>query len=175
MRHATRHLIPLLLSLLLAMFPLSTRAGDASQFFDQSLGNFKEELADAIKAGKQGVLIMFEAEDCPFCRRMKAQVLNREDVQAYYRKRFAIFSVDVLGSVTVTDFSGTTSTEKNFAISRKVRGTPTFVFIAPDGKEMARYTGATRDATEFMELGRYVAEGHWRSKGFGEFYSGSRR
>jgi len=172
--HAIRQILLPLLSLL-TLLSTPVQAADASQFFDQFLGDFKAELGDAVKAGKKGVLIMFEAEDCPFCRRMKAQVLNREDVQTYYRKHFAIFSIDVLGSVAITDFAGAQFTEKGYAAAQKLRGTPTFVFIGPDGKEMSRYIGATRDAKEFMELGRYVAEGHWQKMGFGQFYPPSRR
>lgn len=169
-----RRLLPFLL-MFLALLPLSAKAADASQFFDQSLGDFKSELDDAMKAGKKGVLVMFEAEDCPFCRLMKAQVLSREDVQAYFRKNFVIVAVDVLGSVSITDFAGKSHTEKDFAKSIKLRGTPTFVFFGPGGKEMVRYVGATRDVKEFMELGRFVAEGHWQKQGFGQFYPASRR
>lgn len=145
-------------------------ADDASGFFDPSLGDFKGELAAAAKGGKLGVLLMFEIEGCPYCRRMKEQVLNRADVQSYFHRHFAIFSVDVVGSVAVTDFVGGMVTEKEFARAQRVRGTPTFVFVSADGKEMARYVGATRDAKEFMELGRFVAEGHWRKQDFAQFY-----
>lgn len=174
MSHAIRRLLPLLV-LFLSLLPHSAKAADAAQFFDQSLGDFKAELADGLKEGKKGMLVMFEAEDCPFCRMMKAQVLNRDEVQAYFHKHFAIVVVDVLGSVTITDFSGKGQTEKEFARSIKLRGTPTFIFYGPGGKEMTRYVGATRDAKEFMELGRYVAEGHWQKQGFGQFYPSSRR
>lgn len=174
MRQASRLLFAVFLTVL-AVLSLPARAGDASQFFDPSLGDFKSELADALKAGKKGMLVMFEAEDCPFCRMMKAQVLNRDDVQAYYRKHFSIVAVDVLGSVAITDFAGKNLAEKDFARSIKLRGTPTFIFFGPGGKEMARYVGATRDAKEFMELGRFVAEGHWQTTGFGQFYPASRR
>lgn len=142
----------------------------AGGFFDSSLGDFRAELATALKEGKQGVLLMFEAEACPYCRKMKEQVLNRPEVQSYYHKHFATFSVDVLGSIPVQDFSGHALTEKNFAREQRVRGTPTFLFVGADGKELARYTGATRDAREFMELGRFVVDGHWRQQDFKQFY-----
>jgi thioredoxin-related protein len=174
MTYAVRRFLQLLL-LCLALSPLTTNAADSSQFFDQSLGDFKADLADALKEGKKGMLIMFESEDCPFCRMMKSQILNREDVQTYFRKHFAIVAVDVLGSVTMSDFSGKTLTQKDYARVQKLRGTPTFVFVGPGGKEMTRYVGATRDAKEFLELGRYVAEGHWQTQGFGQFYPASRR
>jgi thioredoxin-related protein len=32
------------------------------------MGDFKDELDTARAEGKQGVLIMFEMDDCPFCR-----------------------------------------------------------------------------------------------------------
>lgn len=169
-----RYYFPII-AMLVALLAPSAQAADAGKFFDQSFGDFKAELDSALKEGKKGVLIMFEAEDCPYCRKMKAQVLNRDDVQAYYHKHFTVFAVDVLGSIALTDFAGRNVTEKNYAIAEKLRGTPTFLFVGPGGKEMTRYIGATRDSKEFMELGRYVAEGHWQGKTFGEFYPDSRR
>jgi thioredoxin-related protein len=164
-----RFILPVFLAALsCALAPVAV--ADASGFFDSSFGDFKAELATAAKDGKRGVLLMFEAEGCPYCRKMKEQVLNRSEVQTYYRKHFAIIGVDMLGSVTVTDFAGRSTTEKNFAREQRVRGTPTFLFVAADGKEMTRYTGATRDVREFMELGRYVVEGHWRKQDFQQFY-----
>jgi thioredoxin-related protein len=146
----------------------------ADKFFDLSLGDFKAELATASQAGKQGILLMFETEDCPYCRRMREQVLSRGDVQAYFHRQFSIYSVDIRGDVSVTDFSGTETNEKTLARAMRVRGTPTFVFVGLDGKELARYTGATKDAKEFMQLGRYVAEGHYRNQSFEQFYPEAR-
>ena len=171
-RQAIRRFILPVMVLMLSWLaaPAPAAAADASGFFDPSLGDFKAELAAALQDGKQGVLLMFEAEGCPYCRKMKEQVLNRPEVQSYYRKHFATFTVDVLGSVTVTDFAGRNATEKNLAREQRVRGTPTFIFVGAGGKEMARYTGATRDAREFMELGRFVVDGHWRKQDFQQFH-----
>jgi thioredoxin-related protein len=35
-----------------------------------------------------------------------------------------------------------------------------------DGNQVARYTGATTDATEFLWLGEYVVEGIYKEKSF---------
>lgn len=156
--------------LCLACLPFMAKAGTAEAFFDTSLGDFAAELKTARQQGKLGVLLMFETEACPFCRRMREQVLNQENVQQLFRKHFNIFAVDLIGSVEVTDFAGHEQTEKAFGRSLRVRGTPTFLFVAPDGKEMARYTGATRDVAEFVALGRYVTEGHYLKMPFEQYY-----
>ncbi|MBI4756999.1 MAG: hypothetical protein HY778_16590 [Betaproteobacteria bacterium] len=66
----------------------------------------------------------------------------------------------------VQDFSGRGLREKDPVRAYRVRGTPTFPFVGPDGHEMMRFSGATRDAAEFMRPGRDVVEGQWRSGGF---------
>ena len=146
-------------------------AADAEKFFDQSLGDFPAELKAAQKAGKQGVLLMFEAEGCPYCRKMRLQVLGREDVQTYFHRHFGIFSVDVVGDVPITDFAGRETTEKAYARASKIRGTPTFMIVGADGRELARLTGATKDAEEFMRFGRYVAEGHYKTQSLEQYFA----
>ena len=136
-------------------------------FFNDTFGNFKEELANARDSGKKGLLIMFEMDECPFCHRMKATVLNQPDVQDYFREHFLIFPVDIEGDVEVTDFAGHSTTEKDMALKDyRVRATPVFGFFDLDGNMIARYTGATRDADEFLLLGDYVVGGHYKETTF---------
>ena len=142
---------------------------DAEAFFDQKMGDLKAELANARKDGKQGILLMYEKEDCPFCHRMKTTVLNRADVQSYYHQHFLVFTIDVDGNVPLVDFKGKTTTEKAFSLANRARATPTFVFYGLDGSEMTRLTGATKDAAEFMALGRYVAEGAYKTVSFTQY------
>ena len=139
-------------------------------FFDQSFGDFSEELANAREQGKQGVLLMFEMDECPFCHRMKTTVLNRPDVQDYYRSHFLIFPVDVEGDIEVTDFQGHVTAMKEMALKQyRVRATPVFAFFDLDGNLVARYTGATRDSEEFMMLGEYVVDGAYKDTTFTKY------
>ena len=138
-------------------------------FFDQHLGDFKAELATAKKAGKQGVLLMFEQEDCPWCARMKSTVLNRSEVQDYYKKNFLIFPVDIRGDAALVDFQGIETTEKKFSEKNRVRATPVFVFIDLNGNLVYRFTGASKDINEFLTLGRYVVEGAYKKQAFAAY------
>jgi thioredoxin-related protein len=164
-------------ALLLVLLMLATQAASAAAtrdpgqyFFDQTFGDFSEELATARDEGKQGILLMFEMDECPFCHRMKQTVLNQPAVQDYFKQHFLIFPVDVEGDVEVTDFGGETLAQKDFALqSHRVRATPVFAFFDLDGNLVARYTGATRDADEFMLLGRYVVEGAYKDTTFTKY------
>lgn len=161
------------LTALLMLFTLSLSAlthaetRDAQQnFFDMKMGDFKSELATAKTEGKQGILIMFTLEDCPFCHRMKHTILNQREVQDYYHQHFLIFEVDIRGNVPMTDFTGKQTTEKDFGIERRIYGTPVFDFYDLNGKLMTRFPGTAKDVDEFLLLGRYVADGAYKTMPF---------
>lgn len=169
---ALRYLTILLATTLLAS--AAVRAAEADKLFDQSLGDFRLELESAKKSGKRGLMLMFEAEGCPYCLKMRETVLNQPEVQAYFRQHFLIFSVDMLGDVEIQDTAGRRWREKAYAQDLRIRGTPTFVFIGTDGDILARYTGATRDVREFMLLGHYVVDGFYKTQSFSEYRKSAR-
>jgi len=139
-------------------------------FFDTTFGDLPEELSTAKAEGKQGILIMFEMDECPFCHRMKNTVLNQSEVQEYFKEHFLIFPMDVEGDVEVTDFNGSSMPEKDLALkSYRVRATPVFAFFDLDGKLITKYIGATRDPAEFMLLGQYVVDGHYKEMSFQKY------
>jgi thioredoxin-related protein len=144
-----------------------------THFFDQSFGNLKEELDSAKAEGKRGVLIMFNDPDCPWCAKMKATVLSRAGVQDYYRRHFRNLHIDTRGDGTITGFDGREMAEKDYAFKEhRVRATPVFIFVGFDGRVVHRHTGVTRDAEEFLWLGEFVADGHYRQTNFTSFKRG---
>ena len=148
----------------------STPRDPEKHFFDETFGNFQEELSLARQDGKTALLIFFEQDDCPFCHRMKTTVLNQPEVQDYYKKYFHIFSVDIEGDLEITDFQGQSTTQKDFSFKQfKVRATPVFAFFDLDGKLIARHTGPTKGVQDFLWLGEYVADGHYRTESFARF------
>jgi thioredoxin-related protein len=138
-------------------------------FFQPKLGDFQAELQTAKKEGKTGVLIMFVMEDCPFCERMKTTMLNQSELQDYYRKHFLVFEMDVKGGSPMTDFKGAQTTEKDFALKNRARATPTFIFFDLNGDPVTRFTGVTKDAAEFIQLGQYVVAGAYKVKPFAAY------
>lgn len=161
-------ILRLMLPLLLALVSMPGRAaGDA--FFQPSFGDFREELEAARSEGKRGLMLVFEQDDCPYCRRFREQVLSRDDVRRWYRDHFAVLAVDVLGAVAVTDVNGEGTDERGLARRYAVRATPTLVFVDTRGQVVLRHAGAPRDAESFLLLGRYVAEGAVADMTFDQF------
>lgn len=141
-----------------------------THFFEENFGDFQEELETAKNEGKKGVLLFFEMDECPFCHRMKKTVLNRSDVQTYFRKNFKLFNVDVEGDIEVTDFKGNATTQKEMSAKQfRVRATPVFAFFDLEGNMVQRFTGATNTPEEFLWLGEFVADGHYKSGRFSRY------
>ena len=160
----------LLVAVTLTVTAIETHRDPGTHFFQQSLGDLQEELAIAREEGKDGVLLFFEQEECPFCRRMKLDVLNRQQVQDYYRQHFRIILVDIEGDVPLSDFQGKEMTEKDFAFQvNRVRATPVFIFYDLDGNKKTRYTGATSSIEEFLWLGEYVVSGGYEDMPFTKY------
>lgn len=166
MRQAARHLLALILGLACVASARAEAGLDPyKHFFNETFGDFKEELAHAREQGKLGILMFFELDDCPFCHRMKETVLNQPEVQEYFRKHFLLYAIDIEGEVEMKDFSGETRTMKDWSFAgNRVRATPVFQFYDLDGKPTARYTGATSTVEEFMWLGEYVVQGRYKEK-----------
>lgn len=138
-----------------------------SNFFNQTLGDFSEELVQAKETGKKGILLMFEQDECPFCARMKATVLNQSQVQDFYQKNFLIFHVDIEGDIEIRDMTGTPMKEKDFAFKvNRVRATPVFIFYDLKGEPITRFTGPTSGVEDFMLLGNYVVEKKYHEVSF---------
>jgi thioredoxin-related protein len=180
-RFLERIVITRRLALATALCALATPAPAAEgrdphqHFFASGTDDFRAELADAKRGGKKALFVMFEQDGCAGCIYMKERVLNRRDVQKFYRERFLNFSINIYGAVPLEDFDGRKVTEKAFARATGIRATPTLMFYDLEGREIVRITGAIRDAGEFILLGEFVASGAYRTRKFAEFVQERRR
>ncbi len=136
-------------------------------FFNETWGDFKEELENAKSQGKKGVLIFFEMDECPFCHYMKMNVLNQRIVQKYFRSNFLSFSVDIEGDLEIVSMQGKSMKQKDFAFKvNRVRATPVFAFFNLEGKRIFRYTGKTSGVDEFLLMGEFVSNKKYMKSSF---------
>ena len=170
-KHLRSSLILFMLCFTLTATSFASPTKDPEEhFFDSTFGDFSEELENAKAQGKQGVLIFFEMDECPFCHWMKTNVLNQENVQEYFKKNFLIFAVDIEGDVEMTNFQGKVMTQKDFAFKEnRVRATPVIAFFDLQGKRAMRFTGRTSSAEEFLLLGQFVVEKEYMNTKFSKY------
>ena len=136
-------------------------------FFHQTFGDLQEEAELAREEGQTNIMVMFELNDCPWCERMKVTVFNQSEIQDYYREHFRVLMMNVEGDNLIIDFNGQEISEKDFALKHnRVRATPVFLFLDLQGNRVMRYTGATKNAEEFMLLGNFVVEQHYKTTNF---------
>ncbi len=139
-------------------------------FFHQTFGDLPEEVDIALEEGQSAILVMFELNDCPWCERMKATILNQSEVQDYYRENFRCLMMNVEGDNLIVDFNGTEISEKEWALKHnRIRATPVFLFLDLEGNKIMRYTGAAKNIEEFMLLGEFVVDGHYKDSNFVKF------
>jgi thioredoxin-related protein len=157
--------------LCLSLLTSNVALADKSKgFFQESFGNYQEELKTAAQDGKSGVFMFFMMDECPFCDRMEKTVLTQPDVQTYMKQHFATFVFDIEGDVEVVDFTGKSKKQKEIAEKDfRVRATPVMIFFDLTGKPVARYTGATRDKAEFLLLAKFVVEKAYEKQTFEQY------
>ena len=142
-----------------------------THFFDTTFGDLKDELRQARAEGKKGLFLMFAAEDCTPCIRMKKTVLNQARVQEYYRRHFRVLHIDYNGDTEMADLEGRAMRSKDYAQKvARVRGTPSFTVIGLEGKELLRNYGPARDAGEFLLFADFIVKGEFRAKAFDAYW-----
>lgn len=136
-------------------------------FFDESFGNYQEELETAQEEGKKGVFMFFHMEECPFCHRMRTTIMTEPDVIQLYKENFLSFMLDIEGSHEVVDFDGSAMTAQKLAEKKyRVRATPVMMVFDTKGQLLVKYTGPTRTKEEFKWLAEYVIEGAYLKQNF---------
>lgn len=139
-------------------------------FFHQSFMNLQEEVEIAKEEGKNGIMVMFNDPDCPWCKKMKATILNQVPVQEYFRQHFRLLHLDTRGDTMMTNFDGAEVAEKDFSlITHRVRATPVFIFFDLEGKVLLKYTGASKNTKEFMWMGEFVLNGDYKKTRFSRY------
>ncbi len=140
-------------------------AQSSSDFFDFSSDNLKEDLETAKEEGKKGIFIFFGMDDCPFCHKMKMNVLNKPEVIDFYKKNFLSFEIDVNGNIETHDFDGKAISHKNFALKHQVRATPALIFFDLDGNKIFTRPGYS-NLDEFLLLGNFIEKEKYKTDNF---------
>ena len=127
-------------------------------------------MADAVartRTESKPLLVHTYAVWCGWCARFDQEVYTDPAVQAYVDEHFAPTRLDLEGQTEVPFFDHTV-TMAALGNAFGVTGTPTTVFVGPDGQPLTKLPGYTDTATFLLVL-RYVHEGAYATESFQQF------
>lgn len=107
-----------------------------TEWMRDTFKDLREDLGEANAEGKRFALI-FEQRGCSYCRKMHEEVFPDPDVESFIEENYFIVQINMFGDVEVTDFDGTTRSEKDTAAKWGVLFTPTMMFFpeeVPEGQ-----------------------------------------
>lgn len=143
-------------------------ATDLPDWFKQSFLDLRDDLKEAVKAGKQGIMVYFGQDHCAYCHRLLQVNFGLEDIASYTRQHFEVIALDARGPREVQLLDGSRMTEQAFALAMETNFTPSIIFYDRHGQEALRLRGYY-PPYQFRAALEYVADGHYDEESFRDF------
>ena len=110
-------------------------------WFNDSFLDLREDLAEAVAAGKRGLMVFFSTEGCSYCGLFVRESLNNPAIAAATRERFAAVGLEIFSDAEMVDPRGAPMRVKEFAAAEGVEYAPTLLFYDEDGQRTLRAVG----------------------------------
>ena len=138
-------------------------------WFKLSLGDLRDDLEEAKKAGKKGIITYFGQKRCAYCEQFFKTSLADVEIQNYLRDHYDIIAFDIWGIDDIIDTDGTTYTERELSIHYKTNFTPSLVFYDAEGTPVFRLRGFY-PPYKFRAALQYVTEEFYKKEKFSEYF-----
>ncbi|MGB5398199.1 MAG: thioredoxin fold domain-containing protein [Gammaproteobacteria bacterium] len=137
-------------------------------WFKLSLGDFRDDLDEAVKNGKDGLIIYFGQKRCAYCQQFFETNLAAADTERYIRAHYDMIPIDIWGIENITDTDGKQYTERELSVHYKTNFTPSLVFYDNKGKPVFRLRGYY-PPYKFKAALKFVVEGFYKEETFREY------
>ncbi len=134
-------------------------------WFKTSFLALDEDLQEAVKGGKKGIVVYFGQKRCAYCKMLMEVNFKTPDIVTYTRRNFDVIPIDIWSPEEVTMPDGETLSEREYAQKLGTNFTPSLVFYDADGKIALRLRGYY-PPYQFRAALEYVAGGHYRREKF---------
>jgi thioredoxin-related protein len=115
----------------LAAAPVGDDGLHKPDWLEETFLDLSEDLAEANAQGKR-LLIIIEQRGCIYCAKMHEDVFPDPAIDAMIRESYFVDQINLYGDLEVTDFDGTTLSEKDMAARWRIVFTPTLIFLPED-------------------------------------------
>ena len=155
--------------------PILREDGTYTQsWFLESFLDLKDDLSETHESGKR-LAIIWEQVGCSYCRDTHLINFSQPEVRDFVEQHFNIIQVDIHGMRDITDFDGTTLSEKKQAQKNHVRFTPTIQFFPDTLKGVGNKSGKMAEVLRmpgylkpksFLALFQFVKEKSYERTNF---------
>jgi len=128
---------------------------------------FEDALAAGLKADKM-IVIDIWSPTCGWCRKMQEEVYTREDLLEYLNENFVTGRLNIDVKDDSLSYQGYTLSSADLSVGLGAQGTPTTVFLTPDGGYITRLPGF-HDYDSYFPVLRYIGSESYRDMSFEEF------
>ena len=139
-------------------------------WFRLSLGDLRDDVAEARAAGKRGLIVYFGQARCAYCEKFFDINLADTEIERYLRQHFDIVPVDIWGIDEFIDTDGKAYTERELALHYQVNFTPSLIFYDRGGKPVFRLRGYY-PPYQFHAVLHYIAEGFHRVESYRDYFA----
>ena len=138
--------------------------------------DLREDLDEASAEGKR-LMVIIEQRGCIYCKKMHEEVFVDPDIESLLQDDFFVVQLNMFGDVEVTDFDGTSLSEKDMIQRWGVLFTPTMMFFPEEVEQgatapkaaVAQMPGAFGKGTTFNMLHWVLEEGYSSGEPFQKY------
>ncbi len=146
----------------------SPHAVDIPRWFTESFLELKEDVMEASREGKRGVLVYIGQDGCPYCTALMKNNFGKPAIAEKTRKHFTAIALNLWGDREVAWLDGRRLSEKALGQALKVQFTPTLLFLGADGKQMLRLNGY-QPPDRFEAVLDYLIEGRDKTEALADY------
>jgi thioredoxin-related protein len=107
-------------------------------WFKESFLDLRDDLADARKAGKRGVIVFLSQKNCNHCQAFIDTTLSDPVIFDRIQKTYDVIALDIFNDLELTDIDGSIRSIKAFADAQRARLTPTLLFYGVEGSRLLK-------------------------------------
>jgi thioredoxin-related protein len=132
-------------------------------WFKESFLDLRDDLADALKAGKQGIMLFIGTRRCSYCKVFLDRVLGDTAIRQRVQSNYDVIGFEVFSDLEMFDVDGQAYRVNEFVTKMKATYTPTLIFYGKGNKRLLRIVGYyppdkfTR-VLDYLEGGLYLKE-----------------
>ena len=138
------------------------------EWFKRSFLDLQEDMAEATRAGKRGILVYFGQQRCAYCKMLMEENFGRTDIVEYTRRNFDIIPIDIWGIDEVTDLQGKRLSERDYALREGTDFTPSLIYYDKEGNKALMLRGYY-PPYQFRAALEFVADGHYKTESFAAY------